>query len=53
MQEPLSSTPNTSSWSKLDKPTFFGALTLLALATVPLMFWPEQGALWVDQAKTF
>lgn len=43
----------SNSWDKLDKPTFFGALILLALATVPLMIWPEQGALWVDQAKMF
>ncbi|MBA6411824.1 BCCT family transporter [Parahaliea sp. F7430] len=48
-----SSLVGSKSWDKLDKPTFFGALILLALATVPLMIWPEQGALWVDQAKTF
>lgn len=51
MQE--SPSDNTKAWDKLDKPTFFGALILLAFATVPLMIWPEQGAAWVEQAKTF
>lgn len=52
MQEPLPTT-QSSAWDKLDKPTFIGALILLALATLPLVLWPEQGALWVNQAKTF
>src|SRR5690554_4222651 len=47
------STPTSTSWEKLDKPTFFGVLILLTLATVPLMLWPEQGAIWVEQAKMF
>lgn len=37
----------------IDKPTFFGALSLLLAVTIPLIIWPEQGALWVGMARTF
>ncbi|MEM7359124.1 MAG: BCCT family transporter [Pseudomonadota bacterium] len=37
----------------IDKPTFFGALGLLLLVTLPLLFYPEQGAVWVKVARDF
>ncbi len=37
----------------IDKPTFFGALGLLLLVTVPLIVYPEQGAAWVGAARSF
>ncbi len=37
----------------IDKPTFFGALGLLLLVTVPLIIFPEQGAAWVAIARSF
>ena len=37
----------------IDKPTFFGALGLLLAVTVPLLVFPEQGAIWVSNAKNF
>lgn len=40
-------------FAKLDKPTFFGTLFLLLACTIPLVIFPEQGALWVKSAKQF
>ncbi len=37
----------------IDKPTFFGSLAMLLAATIPLLLWPEQGAVWVNQARSF
>ena len=37
----------------IDKPTFFGALGLLLVVTLPLMIFPEQGAAWVQVARDF
>lgn len=37
----------------IDKPTFFGSLALLLAVTVPLVIFPEQGAAWVNGARTF
>lgn len=37
----------------IDKPTFFGALGLLFSVIFPLIIWPEEGARWIDSAKTF
>jgi BCCT family betaine/carnitine transporter len=37
----------------IDKPTFFGALGLLLIVTLPLMLFPEQGAAWVNSARNF
>ena len=42
-----------NSFSAIDKPTFIGSLFLLLLVTVPLIIWPEQGAMWVAAAKGF
>ncbi len=42
-----------SSFSIIDKPTFFGALILLLAVTVPLIVYPEQGAAWVNIARNF
>jgi len=53
MTEQNIASDSSSAWSKLDIPTFTGALILLALATIPLIIWPEQGADWVNQAKIF
>jgi len=41
------------SFKLIDKPTFFGALSLLLAVTIPLIIWPEQGALWVGLARNF
>ncbi|WP_270179186.1 BCCT family transporter [Alkalihalobacillus sp. CinArs1] len=37
----------------IDWPTFFGALFLLLLVTVPLVLFPEAGKVVVDKANTF
>ncbi|WP_299585880.1 BCCT family transporter [uncultured Microbulbifer sp.] len=37
----------------IDKPTFFGALTLLLMVTLPLILYPKSGAQWVLMAKNF
>ena len=42
-------TPDT----RIDKFTFFGVLILLLSVTLPLVFFPDQGAAWVSTAKTF
>ncbi len=42
-----------SSFSIIDKPTFFGALILLLAVTLPLIVYPEQGAAWVNIARNF
>ncbi len=41
------------SFKLIDKPTFFGALGLLLVVTVPLIVFPEQGAAWVTVARSF
>ena len=41
------------SFELIDKPTFFGALALLLIVTVPLVIFPEQGAAWVGVARVF
>ena len=41
------------SFELIDKPTFFGALGLLLVVTVPLILFPEQGAVWVSLARDF
>jgi BCCT family betaine/carnitine transporter len=41
------------SFELIDKPTFFGALGLLLVVTVPLIVFPEQGAVWVTLARSF
>lgn len=41
------------SFKLIDKPTFFGALGLLLAVTVPLIVYPEQGAVWVSLARDF
>jgi len=41
------------SFDLIDKPTFFGALGLLLAVTVPLIVFPEQGAAWVELARSF
>src|SRR6056297_151988 len=40
-------------FERIDRFTFFGALALLLLVTLPLVVWPEAGAVWVAHAKTF
>lgn len=52
MTEQNIASDSSSAWSKLDISTFTGALILLALATIPLIIWPEQGADWVDKPKS-
>lgn len=37
----------------IDKPTFFGSLFLLLSVTVPLILFPEEGAVWVLSAREF
>lgn len=37
----------------IDKPTFFGSLSLLLLVTLPLLIWPNQGAVWMQIARDF
>ncbi|NCF50582.1 BCCT family transporter [Gammaproteobacteria bacterium] len=41
------------SFKLIDKPTFFGSLGLLLAVTLPLIFYPEQGAAWVAVARDF
>ncbi len=41
------------SFRLIDKPTFFGALSLLLAVTIPLIVYPEQGAAWVNLARNF
>lgn len=38
---------------KIDKFTFIGVLVILLSVTLPLIFFPEQGAYWVGQTKQF
>jgi BCCT family betaine/carnitine transporter len=45
--------PRSDSFDLIDRPTFFGALGLLLAVTLPLILYPEQGAAWVELAKTF
>ncbi len=40
-------------FEQIDRFTFIGALALLLLVTLPLVIWPEAGAVWVAHAKTF
>ena len=40
-----------SVWDIIDRPTFFGSLILLLAVTLPLVFFPEQGAYWVDASR--
>ncbi|MFQ5547178.1 MAG: BCCT family transporter [Woeseia sp.] len=42
-----------ASFNLIDKPTFFGALGLLLVVTIPLIVYPEQGAAWVSLARNF
>ncbi|WP_444909620.1 BCCT family transporter [Microbulbifer sp. TRSA005] len=37
----------------IDKPTFLGAILLLLITTVPLILFPDLGALWILAAKEF
>ena len=39
-------------FEQIDRFTFIGALVLLLVVTLPLIIWPEAGAVWVAQAKT-
>lgn len=41
------------SFAIIDKPTFFGALGMLLAVTVPLVVFPEHGAVWVEIARNF
>ena len=41
------------SFKLIDKATFFGALILLLTVTLPLIFYPQQGAAWVGLARSF
>lgn len=38
---------------RIDKFTFFGVLIILLAVTLPLIFFPEQGAYWVGETKQF
>jgi BCCT family betaine/carnitine transporter len=40
-------------FERIDRFTFFNAIGLLLLVTLPLIIWPESGAEWVAIAKTF
>ncbi|WP_104401745.1 BCCT family transporter [Vibrio penaeicida] len=40
-------------FSLIDKPTFFGAIALLTLITIPLILFPIEGAHWISIAKSF
>jgi BCCT family betaine/carnitine transporter len=40
-------------FEQIDRFTFIGALALLLLVTLPLVIWPEAGAVWVAHAKAF
>ena len=40
-------------FERIDKPTFFGALALLLSVVFPLLFYPAEGAKWVEIAKSF
>lgn len=53
MPNSIENTSSRESFDLIDKPTFFGALALLLSVTVPLLIWPEQGALWVRTARDF
>ncbi|WP_198650077.1 BCCT family transporter [Zobellella maritima] len=48
-QRPPDHIPDT----RIDRFTFFSVLFILAAVTLPLVLWPEQGADWVAQAKTY
>lgn len=39
--------------TRIDRFTFFGVLFILFAVTLPLIFFPEQGARWVADTKTF
>lgn len=39
--------------TRIDKFTFFGVLIILLGVTLPLVFFPEQGAYWVAEIKNF
>ncbi len=41
------------SFRLIDKPTFVGSLALLLSVTIPLLLWPEEGARWVEIARSF
>ncbi len=41
------------SFKLIDNGTFFGALALLLFVTLPLVIFPEQGAAWVELARSF
>ncbi len=40
-------------FAQLEKPIFFGSLLLLLAVTVPLIIFPEVGAVWVAAAQSF
>lgn len=44
---------NTPPDTRIDRFTFFSVLFILAAVTLPLVLFPEQGASWVAQAKTW
>ena len=44
---------NKESFDLIDKPTFFGSLGLLLAVTIPLLIFPEEGAVWVTAARDF
>ena len=39
--------------TRIDRFTFFSVLLIVIGVTLPLVLFPEQGADWVAQAKTF
>ncbi len=41
------------SFRLIDKPTFLGSLIILLSVTIPLIVWPEQGAIAVEAARKF
>lgn len=45
--------PNKVPDTRIDRFTFFSVLFILAAVTLPLVLFPEQGASWVAQAKTW
>lgn len=46
-------TPDHKPDTRIDKFTFFAVLLILFAVIIPLVLFPEQGAQWVAQAKTF
>lgn len=50
---PKSESGQENAFDAIDKPTFFGSLFLLLAVTLPLVIFPDQGAMWVAAAKDF